>query len=323
MANHSNGSSNGDRGDQGSSWFSRLAASLGFSGGVDARAVIEKALQEDDGATFTQRERTMLQRVLDFKDLRLQDVMVPRQNIVAADEGETLADLITLSAKAGHSRIPIYRDTLDEPVGMIHIKDVMGWIIARGEAVSGGSALNFSGADLSTTVAQSGLSRKLIFAPASMSAVDLLIRMQSSHIHLALVVDEHGGTDGLVSIEDLVEEVFGDIEDEHDIGGGPLIAVDDEGYVADARAYVEDVEALIGKPLIAETGDADIDTIGGLIFSMLGRVPAIGEKVEHDSADITFEILDADSRRVKKVKIRPMGAESDNETEGQHSEVAA
>ena len=298
MANQGNGSSNGERNEQGLSWFSRIAATLGFSGGVDARAVIEKALEEDEGEAFTQREHAMLQRVLAFKELRLQEIMVPRLDIVAADEQETLANMLTLIAKAGHSRIPVYRDTLDEPLGMVHVKDVIGWIIARGEAGSGGNALNLGGADLSTTVTASGILRTLIFAPASMSAFDLLVRMQNSHTHLALVIDEHGGTDGLVSIEDLVEAVFGDIEDEHDAGEGPLIDVDDDGYVADARAYVEDVEALIGKPLLDQNDEEDIDTIGGLLFTMLNRVPAVGEKVEHP-AGVVFEILEADRRRVK------------------------
>jgi len=303
MNNHHNGLLNGERSENGSSWLNRLAANLGFSNSLDPRAIIEGALQEDDGTAFTPRERAMLQRVLQFKELRLEDVMVPRVDIVAMDESEVLADLMALFAKAGHSRIPVYRDTLDEPFGMVHVKDLMGWIMARGKAGDGGSALNLGGVDLSTTIAASGIVRDLIFAPASMSALDLLVRMQSRHIHLALIIDEHGGTDGLVSIEDLLEEVVGNIEDEHDADDAPMIAEDAEGFVADARADIDDVAARIGRPLTGENGDDDMDTIGGLIFAMLGRIPALGEIVAHP-AGVGFEILDANERRVKKVRIR-------------------
>ena len=302
MSNQTPTPMNGERGENGSNWFNRLAANLGFSSTLDARGVIENALAEDDGA-FTARHRAMLQRVLQFKDLRLEDVMVPRVDIIAIEEGASMADLMALVRKAGHSRIPVFRDSLDEPLGMVHVKDLLGWIMAQSQREEGGGGPHLDKVDLGASIADSGIVRELIFAPASMSALDLLVRMQNRHIHLALIIDEYGGTDGLVSIKDLLEEVVGNIEDEHDADDAPLIAEDEEGHVVDARAYVEDVEAQLDLKL-ASGGPEDFDTIGGLVFSVLGRIPAVGEIIVHPSG-LRFEILDADGRRVKRVRIRP------------------
>jgi CBS domain containing-hemolysin-like protein len=302
MTNQSGNLANGERGENGSSWFNRLAANLGFSN-ADARAVIENALAEDDGTAFTPRERAMLQRVLQFKDLRLEDVMVPRVDIVAIEDTQTMGDLMALFGKAGHSRLPVFHDSLDEPLGMVHVKDMLGWVMKQGTQGNGSGAPHLDKVDLSTTIGESGILRELLFAPASMSALDLLVRMQNRHLHLALIIDEYGGTDGLVSIEDLLEEVVGNIEDEHDATSAPLVAEDEEGFVADARAYVDDVETQTGVKLLAGADD-DFDTIGGLIFSMLGRIPAPGEIVAHPASGVRFEILDSDGRRVKRVRIR-------------------
>jgi CBS domain containing-hemolysin-like protein len=311
MNNQNTGLMNGERGENGSSWFNRLAANLGFSSSLDAREIIENALAGDDGAAFTARHRVMLQRVLQFKDLRLEDVMVPRVDIVAIEEGASMADLMALFGKAGHSRIPVYRDSLDEPLGMVHVKDLLGWIMGQSQRENGSDAPHLDKVDLGTTIADSGILRELIFAPASMSALDLLLRMQNRHIHLALIIDEYGGTDGLVSIEDLLEEVVGNIEDEHDASDAPMIAEDEEGHVVDARAYVEDVETQLGLKLMAGRTE-DFDTVGGLIFSVLGRIPAAGEIIAHP-AGVRFEILDADGRRVKRVRIRQRRSETEQE----------
>ena len=313
MSNHQTSLMNGERSENGPSWFNRLAANFGFSGSADARSVIESALAEDEGVSFTPRERAMLQRVLQFKDLRLEDVMVPRVDIVAIDESDSMADLIALLGKARHSRIPVYRDTLDEPIGMVHVKDLLGWLMGAGNGDASSGPLHLAKVDLGTTIADSGIIREVIFAPASMSALDLLVRMQNRHIHMALIIDEYGGTDGLVSIEDLLEEVVGNIEDEHDAAHVPMIAEDEdgEGLIADARADIEDVQARLGHALTVRHGE-DIDTIGGLIFAMLGRVPSPGEVIGHPSG-IRFEILDADGRRIKKVRIKPVSAEADGD----------
>lgn len=284
------------------SWLDRLASNLGFSNQVDARSIIDEALRSDDGTVFTAAERAMLQKTLNFKTLRVEDVMVSRGEIVGVEEDETLARLLCVFEDAGHSRVPVYRDTLDEPLGMVHVKDLMGWVIAEGKKDASGEGLNLGTADLSKTVAQAKLVRELIFAPPSMSALDLLVRMQSRHIHLALVIDEHGGTDGLVSIEDLLEEVVGNIEDEHDADEEPLIREEAGVLIVDARAEIEDVENRIDQPLNASDYD-DVDTLGGLIFTMLGRVPSRGEIVHHPGG-IEFEVVDVDRRRVKSVKVK-------------------
>jgi CBS domain containing-hemolysin-like protein len=242
----------------------------------------------------------MLQKTLHFKELRVEDVMLPRREIIAVDERTTLAALLAVFARVNHSRIPVYRDTLDEPVGMVHVKDLMAWLISQCQSGEG-AAPNLGAADLSKTIAETSLVRELIFAPPSMSALDLLVRMQSRHIHLALIIDEHGGTDGLVSIEDLLEEVVGDIEDEHDAYHEPLIHREGDVVIADARAEIEDVEAKIGFNLMT-ADDEDVDTLGGLVFTMLGRVPGRGEAIAHP-AGVDFEVLDADRRRVKKLKL--------------------
>jgi CBS domain containing-hemolysin-like protein len=297
-----NGSNVSERGEGGPRWFGRLAANLGFTGSADARAVIEEALGEDAGEAFSPAERAMLQKTLRFRELRVEDVMVPRGEIVAIEADASLAELLNVFEDAGHSRLPLYRDTLDEPIGMVHVKDLMEWLIkeARGGAAKGG--LDLGAADLTKTIAETGIMRELIFAPPSMSALDLLVRMQSRHIHLALIIDEHGGTDGLVSIEDLLEEVVGDIEDEHDSNDVPLISVGADGLVADARAGIEDVEEKLGVPLGSAIAE-DVDTLGGLVFTMLGRVPVRGEVVHHPSG-LEFEVLEADRRRVKTLKVR-------------------
>jgi CBS domain containing-hemolysin-like protein len=293
-------SSNGER--QELSWFDRLAAKLGFAPSIDARTVIEEALADDEGRSFSAAEQAMLQKALRFKSLRAEDMCLPRAAIMAVEDCAALGDLIGIFSRTGFSRVPVYHDTLDNPLGMVHVKDAMSWIFARLQAQPpAGVAGGLSADDLAIPVAATGLIREAIFAPPSMSALDLLVKMQSHRIHLALIIDEYGGTDGLVTLEDLLEEIFGDIADEHDIHQ-PLIAEDAGGLVADARAEIEDVEAKIGRSLVSAEGE-DVETLGGLVFTMLGRVPVRGEIVCHPSG-FEFEILDADRRRVKKLKVR-------------------
>jgi CBS domain containing-hemolysin-like protein len=293
--------SNNVRPENGSSWFDRLVANLGFSGTADPRQVIEEALRNDEG-TFSAAERAMLQKTLNFRQVRVEDVMVPRSEIVAIEESASLGELLAVFEEGGHSRVPVYRDELDEPTGMVHVKDLMGWVIAQGRKASGTKIMDLGFADLSKTIVEAGIMRELIFAPPSMSALDLLVRMQARHIHLALIIDEHGGTDGLVTIEDLLEEVVGNIEDEHDTEDEPLIATGNNELIADARAEISDVAAKMGTPFTSYADD-DIETLGGLVFSMLGRVPKRGEIVQHP-AGLEFEVLEADRQRVKKLKVR-------------------
>jgi CBS domain containing-hemolysin-like protein len=258
---------------------------------------------------------SMMRNLLEFVDLRVEDVMVPRAEIVAIDEDASVHDLLRRFMEANHSRLPVYRETLDDPVGMVHIKDFLRWLTERSGAKEGGTAgpgvadelgeaaVALPEADLGTTVKQTGILRPLLFVPPSMRAADLLVKMQSTRGHMAIVVDEYGGTDGLVSIEDLVEEIVGDIADEHEEDEAELINRAEEGvFLADARAPIEDVEEALGLSLLPEEREEDADSLGGLIVSMLGRVPVRGELLRHP-AGIELEILEADPRRVKKIRI--------------------
>ncbi len=295
-------------------WMAALRARLGLSGGQTVRDTLESVLREDhrDGA-FSAEERSILLRLLEFSGSRVDDVMVPRADIIAVEESEPLSELVRTFEEAGVSRIPLFHETLDDPRGMIHIKDLFQWILAevapRTAKVSPESGtegkidLDLARCDLSRPCSVAKIRRPVLYVPPSMPAMNLLIRMQSTRIHMALVVDEYGGTDGLVTIEDLVEQIVGDIEDEHDEREASLISTDPKlGLVAAARTPVHDLEQRLGIKLLKEDEEEDIDTLGGLVFAILGRVPARGELVRHTSG-VEFEVLDADARRVKKLKV--------------------
>jgi CBS domain containing-hemolysin-like protein len=316
--------------EQPQSWLAALRAKLGLPGAPTLRAMLEDALKgAGDGHAFSAEEREMLLRILRFGGLRVVDVMVPRADIIAVDENEPLWELLRTFDTAGVSRLPLFRETLDDPRGMVHIKDVMRWLIgealgrpaseghvqsaqARGPADRAGPTAtelaavpDLGRANLSKPIASARLRRPMIFVPPSMPAANLLIRMQSTHIHMALVVDEYGGTDGLVTIEDLVEQIVGEIEDEHDEAEAAHIVQDPKlGLVTAARTPVRELEDHLGVKLLKPEEAEDIDTLGGLVFALLGRVPARGELIRHP-AGLEFEVLDADPRRVKKLRIHP------------------
>ena len=292
-----------------------------------ARRDIEDAIAADEasGAAFTPEERAMLRAILRLGDLRVEDVMVPRADIDAVDANIPISELIAEFGDAGHSRMPVYRDTLDDPIGMVHIKDVMKWIFEtagakkadngkkangqKGEdrADEGAStyvSLNLSDIDLSTNLHATGTARPVLFVPPSMPARILLERMQASRTQMALVIDEYGGTDGLVSLEDLVEIIVGEIEDEHDDADeATIVKVDDGLFIADARADLEDVAEVVGPAFDVGDYGEDVDTIGGFVFTVTGRIPVRGEII-HPVDAFEFEILDADPRRIKKIRIR-------------------
>jgi len=302
--------------DEEPSWLERLLARFGLGEEPDLREVIEDALARSKGGgdTFSAQERAMLLNILRFGKLTVEDVMVPRADIVAVEESMTVAELMGVFREAEHSRLPVYRETLDDPRGMIHIRDLMSWITTAAEK-AGAASLDLGAVDLGTTVDAINIIREILYVPPSMPVLDLLLRMQLSRRHLALVVDEYGGTDGLVSIEDLVEEVVGEIEDEHDVADEPLIRDDLRlGLIADARTPIEALEEHLGEQLISPEQEEDIDTIGGLVFSLAGRIPARGELVRHPSG-IEFEVLDADPRRMKKLRIHTPQERKQIETE--------
>ena len=303
-------------------WLGALLSRLGLQEQPTLRDTLEAALKAgsgDDGA-FSAEEREMLVRLLRFGASRVDDIMVPRADIIAVEESETIRDVIRVFEDAGVSRVPIYHETLDDPRGMVHIKDLFRWLAAEGfrrQPSSGTSddkpgtdgahgdtdLVNFAVFDLQRPISSTKLKRPVLYVPPSMPATNLLIRMQSSRVHMALVVDEYGGTDGLVTIEDLVEQIVGDIEDEHDDPEADHVVDDPKlGLVASGRTPVSELEERLGQKLLSADEEEDIDTLGGLVVSLAGRVPARGEIIRH-SQGYEFEILEADPRRVKKLKI--------------------
>jgi magnesium and cobalt transporter len=236
-------------------------------------------------------ERTMLQNLLDFGDRTVRDVAVPRGDIVAIEEDESFEALVALFAEAGHSRMPVYRDTLDTVTGMIHVKDVFAILAGIAERPATISALI----------------REPRYVPESMGVIDLLAEMRATQTHLAIVVDEYSGTEGLVTIEDLVEEIVGEIEDEHDEAPAELLVPLDGGlWEADARAELDDVAEAI-DPRLAET-DEPVDTLGGLAALIADRIPQVGDVLEHDSG-WKLEVTDGDQRRVTRLRLHPPVAE--------------
>ena len=234
-------------------------------------------------------ERALLSNVLKLREQTAYDVMVPRADIMAMPEEYTLDQAIRLIQRDGHSRYPVYRGQLDDIVGMVHIKDVFASV---------GREAPF---DLKAIL------RKPLFVVPSVPVLDLLLQMRQARVHLALVVDEYGGIDGLVTIEDLVETIVGDIADEHDEDGPPQMIERQDGTIElDARTPVEDFEEKLGPVLTEEERGADIDTVGGLVFTLAGRVPAKGELVSHPSG-LEFRVLEVDPRRIRRLRVRRPG----------------
>ena len=295
-------------------FWHKLRARLSRSPDKGLRASLEGAIDihaaQNPNESFGKEAKSMMLNIIEFSGLRVDDVMVPRVDIVAIDDAATLRELMRRFMEAGHSRLPVYRETLDGITGMVHVKDFMGWLSAKGtkrkkakSERAASTGLSIPAAELSASVRQSGLHREVLFVPPSMPASDLLVKMQASHIHLAIVIDEYGGTDGLVSIEDLVEEIVGDISDEHDTDDDNLIKPAGEGvYVALGRVDIARLEALLGVDLLPDEDDEETETLAGLVFKMAGRVPTRGELIRHDSG-LEFEILESDPRRVKRLRI--------------------
>ncbi|PWE18325.1 magnesium/cobalt efflux protein [Marinicauda salina] len=269
------------------SFIARLARALSGRG--------EAGDQPADGETPSDQHDLLLNAQA-FDQLRVADVMVPRADIVAVDIDTPLGELASRFAEAAHSRLPIFRETLDDPVGVAHIKDVMAHIAGNG-------APQHSAAWTEARILPD-VRRPLLYAPPSMRAIDLLLKMQSRRMHMALVVDEFGGTDGLVTLEDLLEPIVGDIEDEHDEDEPPAIRAKGPAcWDADARAPIEDFEETVGREIATDEEEEDVDTLGGLVFMLAGRIPERGEVIRHSSG-FEFEVLDSDPRRIKRLRVR-------------------
>ena len=280
--------------DRSSGWQGLKELIFGREAEDTLRDQLEEAIDRHEGdpapdvkGDLSPIERQMVRNLLHFGERDAGDVGVPRADIIAVEEGTSFADLVQLFAEAGHSRLPVYRGELDTIIGMVHIKDVFA-ILARGEAHPASIA---------------DLIREPLYVPMARGTLDLLADMRQSRVHLAVVIDEYSGTEGLVTIEDLIEEIVGDIEDEHDDAPEALIVPLDGGvWDVDARAELEDAAALI-DPRLAET-EGDIDTVGGLAALLAGRVPATGDCLDHPSG-WKLEVTDADERRINRLRLHP------------------
>jgi len=240
----------------------------------------------DHPPELDRHERALIANILRLRETMADDVMVPRADIVAMRVDVTLEQAIEQIRADGHSRLPVYREQLDDIVGMVHVKDVFAYV-GRPEAFS----------------LESILRKPLMVAPQT-RVLDLLLQMRQQRVHMALVVDEYGGIDGLVTIEDLVETITGDISDEHDDVAAPMVAERPDGSLdINARMSVEEFEQRLGPVLTEDERDADIDTVGGLVFTLAGRVPAKGEVISHPSG-LEFRVLDADPRRIRRLRVR-------------------
>ena len=240
-----------------------------------------RSLGKKAGLSYS--ERVMLDNVLGFSSIEVEEAMVPRADIVAIPENSTLNECIALFKKAAHSRLPVYKETLDEIIGMVHVKDI----------------LNFWHNDKDFVL--SNIIRKVIISAPSTLISDLFQEMRNTKVHLSIVVDEHGGTDGLITIEDLVEEITGDIEDEHDKNYNKILNDDlDNSIIVDARIPIIELENYYSCKLI--NSSIDVDTLGGLIFYYEKSIPEVGKLIKHSNG-LIFEIIDSDMRRIKKIKI--------------------
>ncbi|WP_083507720.1 CBS domain-containing protein [Aureimonas frigidaquae] len=263
--------------------------------------IVEALSEAEESSGFTGEEQAMLNNILGLHEVRVEDAMVPRSEIEAVEIGATLNDLLLRFRQSGHSRLPVYGEGLDDPRGMVHIRDVIDHVT---ECALGESAdrLDLSAVPLERPLSELGLIRKVLFVPPSMPALELLTRMKSAHIQIALVIDEYGGTDGLVSMEDLLEIVVGDIEDEHDDEERLIEAEDGGGFLVDARAGLYDVRDRLGPDFDVAPYADEADTIGGLAVLEYGDIPPEGAVIEVIGG-YRLEILEADSRRVRRLRI--------------------
>ena len=318
------------------SFWSRAARMLRPSQAATLRENLVDALLTDSAveSAFSPEERAMLANILRLREVRVEDIMVPRADIEAVDQNVTIGELMSIFEESGHSRMPVYAETLDDPRGMVHIRDLVSYITKQarnkrrgprpvekgdkpdkaeraakpaagaGERITRLARTDFDLArvDLDKTLAEAGIIRKVLFVPPSMLAADLLKRMQANRTQMALVIDEYGGTDGLASHEDIVELVVGDIDDEHDAEEAMFVRTSEDVLIADARVELEEIAEAIGPDFDIADQIEDVDTLGGLIFSELGRIPARGEVVQA-LPGFEFHILDADPRRIKRVRI--------------------
>ncbi len=303
-----NGSKESDSSShEGGLWSGLKALLFGEDESPSLRRELEEALDEydedeEDGAPSPAKgdlsaiERQMVRNLLHFSEHTVDDVAVPRSDIIAIEEKASFAELAELFAEAGHSRIPVYRETLDTIVGMVHIRDAFAILAGK--------------APVPDTLEP--LIRQPLYVPESMGALDLLAEMRAKRTHLAIVLDEYSGTEGLLTFEDLVEEIVGDVEDEHDDAPEAMLVPLEGGlWEADARAELDDVAEEIDERL--SEVEEDVDTLGGLAFVLAGHVPEPGEIVEHPQSGWKLEVLDSDGRRVTRLRLHPPAGKAEEE----------
>jgi CBS domain containing-hemolysin-like protein len=296
----------------GDRWLGRTLRTLFGSKAGSIRADLRSALEKGAGeGGFSPKESAMLSNILSLRERRVADVMVPRADIIAVQKSIALGELLKVFASQAHSRLVVYDETLDDAIGMVHIRDLIALMTARAAeaAAQGGeqqpqpTGLDLKAIDLSMSLSSAKLVREILFAPPSMPVLDLLAKMQATRIHLALVVDEYGGTDGVVSMEDIVEQIVGEIADEHDEDFVPgVVRQADGSFLANARASLEDATAIIGPEFDVGEIAQEVDTLAGYIATRIGRLPVRGEVVPGPGR-FEIEVLDADPRRVKRLKI--------------------
>ncbi|MCX8255095.1 hypothetical protein RHAL1_01057 [Beijerinckiaceae bacterium RH AL1] len=298
--------------------FDRLRAAFGL-GNASIRDDIQDALEDSSAqADFSAQERLMMKNVLALHEVRVEDVMVPRADIFSVSLKMTLVEVLAMFRTAGHSRLPVYGATLDDPRGMIHVRDLVDYIAAAEEPMPKGDIApvategpepapdkmvrSLGALDLTLPLSAAKILRPVLFVPPSMPALDLLVKMQTTRTHMALVIDEYGGTEGLASIEDIVEMIVGDIEDEHDEADEPtVVKAEDGSFLVDARAPLDELSTTLDTDLETMSDAEDVETVGGLVTALAGHVPVRGEIVVEGGLE--FEVLDADPRRVKRLKV--------------------
>jgi hemolysin (HlyC) family protein len=267
--------------------------------GESLRDTLDEIIEEpaaDDSRSLSEHERVLIGNILRVHDRTAADVMVPRVDITALDVEAPFPDVVKCMVEQGHSRVPVYRESLDDVVGFVHVKDVLGPVAERRDTKLG------------------PMLRKVLFVAPSVPILDLLVQMRQARTHIAMVVDEFGGIDGLVTIEDLIEEIVGEIEDEHDVADRPsLVERTDGSLIADARTPIGVLEEHKGTRLRPEGDQEEVDTLGGLVSSLAGRVPKRGEVIAHPSG-LEFEVLDADPRKIKRLRVRNAPAAVDGES---------
>jgi len=297
------------------SWLNRLLRAVFGWSPTSIRSDLQVLLEGEGAETgFSPEESRMLKNILSLRERRVDDVMVPRTDIVAVQQDVPLGDLLKVFKDAAHSRLVVYNDTLDDPVGMVHIRDMIAFMMTQAavgpesesaRGVPHPSGLDLAAIDLAMPLSATKIIRTILFVPPSMPAIDLLAKMQATRIHLALVIDEYGGSEGIVSIEDIVEEIVGEIDDEHDEAAAKTVIRQSDGsFVAVGRASLEEAVAVIGPEFDVGKAAEEVDTVAGYIVTLVDRVPVRGELVPGPGA-FEIEILDDDPRRVKRVRIYP------------------